>query len=514
MATTTLGAAFPVLVEMTIAELNTIVTAGTGLTAGSKLKITDFCDLGMFIEATGPGTVSMSGTGGFLNPDHQAVGIYTGAPIAFTIQKGIWTPTLDGTLNDGDVVIWEGLHWQCTDQAFCNGVDNPQSNANAFTPMPKSTANSGYIEVWDAIEFDVLRNWIQRRADAFGNDYSASWDSLTSHAFVHTPLVSFQWGSDRVRDNKVVNGSVNILNFCGYYWTNDHRAGSQVYELVGDASTRVTGNILDTDAILRIVTMGGNTTIENNVVGSIAQISDIDMSAGFCSIIGCTLAPRAAYTDKTFTVATQFINNTIGNGVSVSSTDLQSGASQKRTEQGFSNFEATIDIGIPMILTYDTLVNGPFTVGEVVTADNLATGTITSDDGVGLMTIDRDPGIDWYASASITGGTSTATANILTAFAGLTVPNTASHCGILTLSSANPAENISSVMQASLVFDYELHPAAGLMLTLTGTPYATALANSITLPAATLVLDGDTGDFATFRNDSLRNNHVDTVQNT
>lgn len=187
---------------------------------------TNVVDKGIVVTGTPNGKLSLEGHGGFLNPDYQGVGDYSGVETytgnPFNEFRGIH---IDG--NDthvlGDVVIWNGFHYVCIDDSS-GGIDIGDSGA--WQLLPKDTPNVGYIEEWDMIEYDLNNNWIQSREDKRGNIVKRS--HIEYEAFGgDNPFKFFQWGNDNVTGNKANNlysvvcinnlGSIRDCNFYGTY---------------------------------------------------------------------------------------------------------------------------------------------------------------------------------------------------------------------------------------------------------------------------------------------------------
>lgn len=500
-----------VATSKTYAEWEALRSTGDlGDYIGQNIIVSDRGDTGLILAVASANAFGLAGIGGFLNPDWQGAGDYSGTPTAFTANQGLWTVALEATLVDGDVVVWNNIHWQVEDFSALAGT-SPDTTPLAFTELPGSAANVGYMEEWDAIEFDWANDHIQRRADVRGNDFRMDFASLTEYAYTET-ISEFQWGRSTTSGNTINSGLCITMNFGGQFIGNAIHPKGEVFGLSGESASQFSHNTVMQRASMSNITLGDGSAVGSCIMETASTMDTMDLSAADCAIGLVRILGGAELSNKTIDTGVSITSCIIGNPMSEPET-ISASIDGKRTEAGFSNFEATIDIGTNMVLTYDTLANGPFQVGEPISADNGATGNVLADDGVGTMTIERTGATDWYSAANISGGNSTATANILTAYAALVIPPEASHCGILNITSTNPAEEVLLIEGAPTLFDFEIHPESGLILTLAFTPYATALSGSITLPAATLALDGTTGDWAKFRNDETRNNHIDTVQN-
>jgi hypothetical protein len=160
--------------------------------------------------------IALGGFGQFLNADWQNVGVYTGVfaltGVAFTSNIGQWYAGIEGTAIDGDVVIWNCLHYQVTDAAAFAGTD-PAATPLAYTLLPKATANMGYITEVDQIEFVFVDDWLQYRADKRGNRFLyTSWDDA---GFGFTAINLFQWGRADWIYNISNGGWIDQINYIG-----------------------------------------------------------------------------------------------------------------------------------------------------------------------------------------------------------------------------------------------------------------------------------------------------------
>ena len=79
----------------------------------------------------------------------------------------------------------------------------------------------------------------------------------------------------------------------------------------------------------------------------------------------------------------------------------------------------------------------------------------------------------------------------------------AQYRGIFNLTSDNAAESIDTSSNPPTAFPFTLRPAAGLVLTITGTAYAGIAAGQIALKATDYTLDGDKGEYIVLEIDPL-----------
>ena len=87
--------------QITYSDMQTAITNGT-LTPGGWYLSTDASgtDLGFLTNAVTENTINVSGVGGYLNADFQAVGDYSGTPETFNAQLGIWRTAFEAvTIN-------------------------------------------------------------------------------------------------------------------------------------------------------------------------------------------------------------------------------------------------------------------------------------------------------------------------------------------------------------------------------------------------------------------------------
>jgi len=199
----------------TTAEVQALIDGGPSderLIEGVIYHVTDLAgtDCGGYLTALSEDTLSLHGEGCFLNPDFQSVGDYSGVfgltGIAYTANQGVWYATLELTLVDGDVVIWDGKHYQVTDIATSNG-SSPSSGLNtSYTELPKSSDGMGYVSEKCYIEFDWENALILIRKDTRGNsccNYGLSY---------------FQWGNNNVTlcvvDQSALFNNVNTRSAC------------------------------------------------------------------------------------------------------------------------------------------------------------------------------------------------------------------------------------------------------------------------------------------------------------
>lgn len=187
-------------IEMTYAQASAAAAACT-LVEGEHYKITDRADLGIILLATSPCSFSLEGQGIFLNPDFQAAGAL-GADV-----QGVWYVGGEAGYVNGNIVFWNGNHYEVIDDAAFAGTD-PSATPLAYTLLSKSVAN-GYIEEVDFIFYDFANDKIIKRVDERNNE------------ILYDGINNFQWGNDLVKANKnISNNSFFIINQRGIFLRN------------------------------------------------------------------------------------------------------------------------------------------------------------------------------------------------------------------------------------------------------------------------------------------------------
>ncbi|MBL0317133.1 MAG: hypothetical protein IPP69_15750 [Flavobacteriales bacterium] len=222
----------------TTAEVQALIDGGPSderLIEGVIYHVTDLAgtDCGGYLTALSEDTLSLHGEGCFLNPDFQSVGDYSGVfgltGIAYTANQGVWYALLELTLVDGDVVIWDGKHYQVTDIATSNG-SSPSSGLNtSYTELPKSSDGMGYVAEQCFIEFDWDAAEILLRQDTRGNN------------ICNASLELFRFGDDVCHHNTVLGvATFENLNVHAAHNTNVIKSGS--VQLNGNGNAEFIGN--------------------------------------------------------------------------------------------------------------------------------------------------------------------------------------------------------------------------------------------------------------------------------
>ena len=252
----------------TTAEVQALIDGGPSddrLIEGVIYNVTDLAgtDCGGYLTALTEDSLSLHGEGCFLNPDFQNVGDYSGVlaltGIAPTTNIGVWYALLEITASDGEIVIWDGLHYQITDIGSSNG-SSPNSGLNtAYTVLPKATAGMGYENEKCFIEFDWENATLQKRVDNRGNT-------------VQNNYAAFQFGNDSCTGNTVgIDSSASIANQRGPVVGNTITGGAslivtniQTDNIEGNTITGITTTveISTSTLILRSCVVIFNTTVD------------------------------------------------------------------------------------------------------------------------------------------------------------------------------------------------------------------------------------------------------------
>lgn len=209
------------LTSITVAAMTTLIATSTVM-PGVFYLITDaaLTDFGLIVQGADLNAISYNGTAGFLNADYQGAGVYSGV-VGFVAQQGSWVAGNEVGIPyvNGDVVIWNNLHYQVTNSGAFAGTD-PATNAAAYTLLSK-TLTHGYIEEWDYVEYDIVHNWIDVRKDRRGNEIGGSWSYENFQASNgYNVIQRYQWGSERAVGNKCRESLCEIWNSSGSVFNN------------------------------------------------------------------------------------------------------------------------------------------------------------------------------------------------------------------------------------------------------------------------------------------------------
>lgn len=182
-------------INVTVSEIQALILTNS-IVECSYYKITDASDFdnGVILQGTSNNTVSLFGTGLFLNADYQNVG---------GNNVGVWNNSLSGLIAGTSICIWNGLHY--LSQTGLVGT-TPNGDTVNWLVLTKSVSNT-YILESDDVKYNVSSDQILSRADKRGN--YIEWRLNKNF----DPIVKFQWGNNNVSGNTATNAGVfNILN--------------------------------------------------------------------------------------------------------------------------------------------------------------------------------------------------------------------------------------------------------------------------------------------------------------
>jgi len=408
----------------------------------------------------------------------------------------------------GDVVVWNLLHWQLTDDTLLNGTD-PETNTDAYTLLDKATYPETYIEAWDVSEFDFENNWLQRRIDNKGNDIAYSF--ITSQSgywgYAFNPILNFQWGNSTWYSVKAIDGLVNDKNTYSSIYANRLYGDAGISENIGGGIYRA--NVLNEKAFIYQNTLAETASIEENILSpgigidanalglgvliranslsggriganTILENGYIIVNEGSISIINNTLAV-GGYISGNKGVGAEVAGNTIGEASGIFDNNIYQAARIADCMLGDGAFIRNCNIGQNIRIENKTISSGfriaYCEIGVVIDVAETIAENIENKRAI--------PGFsDIPGTIDITGLT---TLDITAAWA--------QYRGIFNLTSDNATESIDTITNPPTLFPFTLRPAAGLVLTITGTAYAGIGAGQIALKATDYVLDGDKGEY-------------------
>lgn len=241
------------------------------------------------------------------------------------------------TIANGDVVIYNCLHYQATDITLLDGT-TPDVNTSAYTLLPKSTANTGYVTEVDQIEFVFVDDWLQYRADKRGNTYRYS-ESIDTAVFGlgYTAINLFQWGRDAAHSYFVEESLCDILN-----------ALYPPERMVVTNGSQADQNIFNAGSFPTIIKVEDNSIFTSNTFnsGNFTEISIRNGTLGSCVFntgfqnIHLTNAGVGNKTIDTSGVQNWFVNGlTLGFPETISN-----GESDITHQSGYSNAAREVDI--------------------------------------------------------------------------------------------------------------------------------------------------------------------------
>lgn len=329
----TTGAISANLQAGTYAAIDALRTT-SALIPGRFYLITDRANTGIIVQADAVNQLSLYAMGGYLNPDYQAVGVYSGVA-GFSGQQGVWSAANEALpYVTGNVVIWNGNHYVVNAAGVFNGTD-PTVNTTKYTLLARSTT-TGFIEEWDALRYDFPHDWVDMRMDKRNNEIGGSWNyeqNFAANGF--NVIEKFQWGSDRAVGNICHESLVDILNSYGSYHHNTVTEFSAFRANTLQSSTCV-NNTISKNSNINAASMSGffvGNNIESSGIAamtSLAQFTYNSISAGSSidvSNMGNKQFSQNVIQGSTVSLtnfnggAIKFNNNIITNGCIVDMTD-------------------------------------------------------------------------------------------------------------------------------------------------------------------------------------------------
>lgn len=589
------------IVEITYADMATAL-AGATLTPGQYYNITDAAgtDLGFVCMAVQADEITVSGTGGYLNADFQAVGDYSGVEgitgQAAGTQQGIWQAANEGGYTQGDIVIWNLLHWQLTDSGAIDGTD-PATNTAAYTQLLKTNTNQGYITAWDGSEFDFPNAWLQYREDVLGNKirYTKNEDDANK-GLGYSAILDFQFGRTGVYANISDDGYMGIKNIIGFFYRNSFTKSSEFSNCtIGDQAS-VYGNTLALAAGILSCTFENESGFNTNTFYSSASIENVTFQLGAAAqgnIFGvssyfsdCNIGQYSGVYNNILENGAQLTGITAGANCSISRNKVGQGATlggsttmgdgafieDNILESGASITDMQIDANVECsgnrlsaqsAITginafgsiYGNILGRGCAIGKTFWTDrsiigissSVSSNVFVSDGGLydfilgensaffgntvgassafinlsgyslnlpdnspfsnseislpGIFISNIDAG-HTFKKAQIGASSFERSINItgLTTLDCLAENN---YVGIFNAASSNATETINQIDNAPTAFPIQIRPAAGLVLTVTGTAYAGIAAGQIALTTADVTLDGDKGEYLELEIDPL-----------
>lgn len=399
--------------SLTNAQMLTLISSST-VSAGQSYLITDatYSNGGVVVQGLTTNTISLQGSGLFLNADYQAVGNYSGV-VGFLSALGLWSIDVQ-IVSIGNTVVWNNFNYKNLTGAWGTAPDTDVVN---WLVLTKAVTN-GYILEGDFVKYNVTTNKVIYRADKRGNQVELVEISINS-------ITAFQWGRDLVTRNVVSSqGYMSCTNSnCTYTSNVVTQLGFivDVTQKVGAGS--VLRNTIENQASLNIFYNKGQISdniIKDNAssIGFIGATKTIDtlviiqsniLTGGsqlsYDSLIGSTLISRntlenggtltlntingaeisfcnIGYSGLQLTVAaigSKILNCSFQNASSVIIASLTTVINGKTINNGFSNFETSLDMNsasIYDVATQKLTIPIDFSYCGIFTLTNTTSNTI------------------------------------------------------------------------------------------------------------------------------------------
>jgi len=205
------------------ATISTTVGNNTAEEGFYLIEDSSAADLGVLIQvfkdANGELKVRVEAEGVYSVPDYQMVGDYSGVAVVTGIgpgfQRGVWYAGAESGWSTGDIVIWNGYHYQILNSALLAGTDPGSAVLGIFQQLPRTAANVGYIVEADFIRYDFTNDTAVYRVDKRNNE-------------VYFNLNSFQWGNDTVFKNEVKGDFSNLNSLSTATYGNTIKEGTSI----------------------------------------------------------------------------------------------------------------------------------------------------------------------------------------------------------------------------------------------------------------------------------------------
>jgi hypothetical protein len=185
---------------LTLIGTNAVVPNTWYLVSNAIFTLTLNDTVPILVQGVTTNSVSLSGSGIFLNADYQQIGNYSGVS-GFVSNLGVWTTALAPVI--GSVVMWNNLNYVNT--TGVNGVSSPQIDVVNWTVLSKTSTN-GYIQEIDDITYEPSSNNILSRED---KRYNKVENNPSTYTATDEAFYVFQWGNNQVQSN-IINSESNL----------------------------------------------------------------------------------------------------------------------------------------------------------------------------------------------------------------------------------------------------------------------------------------------------------------
>lgn len=214
----------------------------------------------------------------------------------------------------GDVAIYKNKHYR----NLTGENDTVAPDADIINwQLLATSATTGFIEVWNAIEYDFAYDRIYKRTDHVrGINVSSSHQYEQYNGWLVSSVEVFPWGNDNIHSVDVRDAYCDLRQCRGLVRELSMEPGSYLYDV-----------IIDTGARLTAVHMSANSFFYNNRIQFNARFDDI------------SFGPASGIVNSNLTAGINFAQNTIGTGISMNLGYLDYHQMRKKIEVGFSNFE-------------------------------------------------------------------------------------------------------------------------------------------------------------------------------